>query len=800
MGAIITNAGLELIAQLQAEKKILDIDKFIFANIPGLDPSEEPSPDEGMPDPSEIVYECGMTKVGYVSPSCVVYSAVLGPDVGDFDFNWVGIYDTEYKTLMVISYNVLTHKQKTSQFEIGNTISKNIGFQYLNIKDLTGVVVSAETWQIDFFERFKGIDDRERCSNWDLYGNKFFENDAFLLKKSATNYTIEPGIAYIRGIRILNPIQSDIGKVGTLPQLVYIDAWLEGNYQGVEAKWQLVISATTQSDYLDSANQQHYVELCATIQKDGTVLDNRNDDTTGNYRKKEDGLGAPEQDGYVLHSKTDKTRYWGEGGQKGDYVDKTEGTTFWSSLAADVKVNGRVIGSDGKEYKALKTPNKIVNPVGDKTGTWASAETPATQLSDNPDLNQSSTGASTVATKTLADRITKKQDTISVPLADAQLLERNKDGSWKYVDPSTIGSLPVAQRMICYQYAGDPKNIGGAEYRDYTTPVTYTPTPGTTAILVYVISGAGYSSNYGPGFGGSVGIGYISKPLASYNIQVAQCQHNNGEAVNSSSFGSDITSASSYTSDGSYIAGKAIISNKLIGMVAQSIWGSSVDRFIGSSCGFALSGSAADASTDTPFPGCSASNHNAAGTNGGIWIFEYGTATAVNEGIDVKAIPIELPVNGKFYANILGASNSPYQICEIINYDPTDFFVEGVFIECPPDTVEGDFYIKNENKFVKAPDYPNQIQYYSYDKDSNSLIPDDVKKNDVMQAIITKIIEQTDEFNEVQRWDKYVKAVLPFNMPPFAFVSDISAGAVIADLPNKTMEELIEILNNGINQ
>ena len=285
MGTINTNKGLDLIASLQAQGKTLTIDKFIFANIPGLDPGKDPDPNEDKPSTDKIVYQCAPFKVGYVSPNCVAYSAVLGPDLGDFDFNWVGLWCSQYSTLMVISYNPLTHKQKNSQFDIGNTISKNIGIQYMNIKDLTAITIKAETWQLDFYNRFAGIDDRERRSNWDMYGNKFFEDNAFLIINNIGKYTAQPGLGYVRGIQIVNQAIKDIGDPGVLPKIVYIDTWMEGDYRGCEAKWQITTSATALIDYKDSANQQHYIELLATIAANSAITDNRNDDTTGNYRK-----------------------------------------------------------------------------------------------------------------------------------------------------------------------------------------------------------------------------------------------------------------------------------------------------------------------------------------------------------------------------------------------------------------------------------------------------------------------------------------------------------------------------------
>ena len=94
MGVIITTAGEKLMARLQAEGKPLVIDTFIFAEIPGQDYEADIDPGMALPAESRIRlrYPIPEEYRAYVNPNQVVYSALLGSDVGDWVFNWQGLY------------------------------------------------------------------------------------------------------------------------------------------------------------------------------------------------------------------------------------------------------------------------------------------------------------------------------------------------------------------------------------------------------------------------------------------------------------------------------------------------------------------------------------------------------------------------------------------------------------------------------------------------------------------------------------------------------------------------------------
>lgn len=81
--AKITFAGESLIVQKLGDKQILDVARFIFANVLGLDPQKPIDRSQAKPPASQIVYTYAIPpwNAGYVNPNQVVYSSMLGSDV-----------------------------------------------------------------------------------------------------------------------------------------------------------------------------------------------------------------------------------------------------------------------------------------------------------------------------------------------------------------------------------------------------------------------------------------------------------------------------------------------------------------------------------------------------------------------------------------------------------------------------------------------------------------------------------------------------------------------------------------------
>lgn len=157
MGASITLAGESLIAQKQGNGQILDVTQIIFGYIPGLDTTLPVDRTAGFPVADDVVHTMSITRKGYLSPNQVVYSALMGSDIGDFDFNWMGLSTAE-GTLLIAAYVPTQQKRREiPPLQTGNNLTRNIVLEYDGAQGLTGITVPASTWQFDFSTEFAAI-------------------------------------------------------------------------------------------------------------------------------------------------------------------------------------------------------------------------------------------------------------------------------------------------------------------------------------------------------------------------------------------------------------------------------------------------------------------------------------------------------------------------------------------------------------------------------------------------------------------------------------------------------------------
>jgi len=273
MSAIL-NAGRDLIAQKQAAGQPLIIDRFIFANIPGLDETQPVNLDEPMPAAGDIVLQDTVTNSGYVNADQVVYSMMLDANIGDFDFNWIGL-QADDNTLVAVSYVPLQHKRKTVGLNLGNTITRNFVLAFNDAQATTNITVSAATWQIDFMARLDDQDQRERQSNEDIYGEQAFCGDGYLVWNDAGTHKLKAGYGYVNGVRINNASEQTLTP-GALPKDVWLDVSLLADATRVAEDVQLVFDTAAQSDFVDGNNRQHYLVKIASIDAGGAVTDLRN--------------------------------------------------------------------------------------------------------------------------------------------------------------------------------------------------------------------------------------------------------------------------------------------------------------------------------------------------------------------------------------------------------------------------------------------------------------------------------------------------------------------------------------------
>ena len=272
--AFITILGENQLAAKQGAGQTLNMANFVLANIAGLG-AEPVDRVEALPAGGDIVATMPVTKSGYVNTNQVVYSLVMDSSIGDFDFNWIGLVDDE-GVLIAATYVPTISKTANNGVVQGNNLTRNFLLAYTGIQATTAIAVPAETWQIDFNTRLHGIDERERLSNFDIYGHEGFFGTGFnvVQQGSTSTYDILPGIGYVGGVRIENLI-TDTVVVATPPAAVWLDVSLEGDISDVSAVVAIIADGAAHTDYVDGNGFNHYLTKIADIAANGNETDTR---------------------------------------------------------------------------------------------------------------------------------------------------------------------------------------------------------------------------------------------------------------------------------------------------------------------------------------------------------------------------------------------------------------------------------------------------------------------------------------------------------------------------------------------
>ncbi|MCZ4324578.1 phage tail protein [Pseudomonas anguilliseptica] len=273
MGASITLAGESLIAQKQGAQQILTVSRFILANVPGLDPNGPVDRAAGKPAAGQIVGTYDVTQAGYVNPNQVVYSLMLGSDIGDFDWNWIGLETAENVLLMVAYVPTQQKRRNIPPLQLGNNVTRNFLVVFDGAQALTGLTIDASTWQHDFTVRLAGIDERERQSNRDMFGRACFFGSALQLEKVGSVYQLKPGTAYVEGVRLQRAAALAVVPPA-FPTTAWLDVALQRELNDVVASWSVVWGAG-KVDYVDSAGVQHYCVAIADLPSSSTITDRR---------------------------------------------------------------------------------------------------------------------------------------------------------------------------------------------------------------------------------------------------------------------------------------------------------------------------------------------------------------------------------------------------------------------------------------------------------------------------------------------------------------------------------------------
>lgn len=273
--AKILNSGRDKIALQQGNSLPLNVVKFVFANIPGLNTSATVNVSQSMPLPAYIVHEQVKTRQGYVASDQVVYSIVLTPDVGNFSFNWVGLVDSD-NVLIAVSYTPTLEKTKTVGLSIGNTLTRNFLVKFNDAQAITGITVPAESWQINFAGRLNSMDETIRADMSDIFGAGFFISTGFQIVAASNVVSAKAGVGYVGGYRVVLSADTVI-TTGVLPKDIYIDAVLEGDVSSsvVTHTFKTSTAAVPLLNYVDGLGRTHFVVKIASVTAAYAVTDLR---------------------------------------------------------------------------------------------------------------------------------------------------------------------------------------------------------------------------------------------------------------------------------------------------------------------------------------------------------------------------------------------------------------------------------------------------------------------------------------------------------------------------------------------
>ncbi|WP_255475678.1 phage tail protein [Pseudocitrobacter sp. 73] len=280
--AVITLAFEQWKAKQAATDEAVTLDEFVFANVPGLDIEAPIDREEAMPPAAQIVHRQAVSRKGVVNDNAVVHSVVLGADVGDFTFNWVGLINKASGTLAMIVHAPEQQKLKTKEGQQGNVLTRSFLMEYNGAQAETQINTPAETWQIDFTARMAGMDERQRLENLDIYGAGAFFDDGYLVAKSGTQYYITKGAGYVAGLRSVLAANQNI-VIAAKPVKVWLDVCWSGSLTSVWTVQSKITVVANLADYVQSG-VQHYVFAIASIDTAGNITDLRPKGTLGDQQ------------------------------------------------------------------------------------------------------------------------------------------------------------------------------------------------------------------------------------------------------------------------------------------------------------------------------------------------------------------------------------------------------------------------------------------------------------------------------------------------------------------------------------
>lgn len=451
--AVITKSFSEWKAQQAVNNKAVVLDEFVFAYIPDLDVNKPISNTETIPAADKIVHRQAVSKCGVVNDNSVVYSVTLGADVGDFDFNWIGLTNKATGTLAMIIHAPAQSKVKNASGQQGNVLVRSMLMEYSGAQAATEITTPAETWQIDFTARLAAMDERQRLENVDQYGPAAFFGEGYLVAKSGTKFLVTKGAGYVAGLRTSLAENQNI-TISTKPVKVWLDVSWSGTLTSAWEVQQKFTVADSLADY-EQGGVRHFVFALASIDAAGVITDLRPKGGLSDQALKEHEKSRNHPDG-TLNAK--------------GFVQLSSATNSTSEvLAATPKAVKAAYDLANGKYTAqdATTARKGIVQLSSATDSDSEelAATPKAVKAANDNANGRVPSTRKVNTKALSGDITlSADDVVAVPgiirgvINDSMTMaSANKNGWWQVAvsDTSKVSDFPKkpdGSRLYGYGY------------------------------------------------------------------------------------------------------------------------------------------------------------------------------------------------------------------------------------------------------------------------------------------------------------------------------------------------------------
>ena len=149
---ILTTAGKNYIASRALANLGLNVAEIILANIPNLNEGVARNPGEAVPPSLQIEHREPYHSNGFIDDNTVAWAIILDQDVGDFDYNWIGLV-TEDGTLLAVDYLPLQRKRTG----VNNVHNRSFVLKFAAAKSLARIDIPAQSWMFDYSPQISEI-------------------------------------------------------------------------------------------------------------------------------------------------------------------------------------------------------------------------------------------------------------------------------------------------------------------------------------------------------------------------------------------------------------------------------------------------------------------------------------------------------------------------------------------------------------------------------------------------------------------------------------------------------------------